>query len=165
MRRFPVFLLLAGFLAACAPTTVTPAPAPETPSALPTHTPSATTPSPAPQVSPALQPYVPQAGDIFLSRSQVYLDSAEIFVLESFPVQVTLQLDGNLPTPCHKFRVSIAEPDPENRINVAVYSVVDPAAICTQVLKPVSASIPLGSFPAGHYTVWVNGEQVGEFDA
>jgi len=25
-------------------------------------------------------------------------------------------------------------------------------------------NFPLGSFPPGHYTLWVNGEKVAEFD-
>jgi hypothetical protein len=32
------------------------------------------------------------------------------------------------------------------------------------LLTPQEMNISLGSFPAGHYTVWVNGQQVGEFD-
>jgi hypothetical protein len=37
--------------------------------------------------------------------------------------------------------------------------------ICTQVVKPFEENVPLGSFPAGHYMLWVNEEMVTEFDA
>jgi hypothetical protein len=56
-------------------------------------------------------------------------------------------------------------PDDQNQIQVEVYSVIDPEQMCIQVLEPLEANIGLGSFPSGHYTVFVNGEQVGEFDS
>jgi hypothetical protein len=36
---------------------------------------------------------------------------------------------------------------------------------CIQVLEPFQEQIDLGTFPSGHYSVWLNGEWVGEFDA
>jgi hypothetical protein len=110
-------------------------------------------------------PYAPQPGDSALLRGNVYLDSAQILSLESYPLQIVLELRGNLPDPCHQLRVAVNPPDSGNRITIEVYSVADAGSICIQVLKPFDASIPLGSFPAGHYAVWVNGNQIGEFDA
>jgi hypothetical protein len=72
-------------------------------------------------------------------------------------------LQGALPTPCNQLRVIARSPDEQNRIQVDVYSVVDPSQVCAQVLEPLDANIGLGSFPTGHYSVWVNGEMVGEF--
>ena len=37
--------------------------------------------------------------------------------------------------------------------------------ICMQVIEPFDVNIPLGSFPAGKYTLWVNGEIVAEFQS
>ena len=110
-------------------------------------------------------PYSPQPGDEALKRSGIFLDSTQVLILESFPVQIVLSLKGNLPDPCHQLRVVISQPDAQKRIAVDVYSVTDPDKVCVQVLAPLDANINLGSFPAGHYTVWVNGKQVGEFDA
>jgi hypothetical protein len=86
-------------------------------------------------------------------------------IRESYPPQITLSLQGNLPTPCHNLRAKISEPDAENKINVEVYTVVDPNMMCTQVLKPFQETVELGTFPNGHYSVFVNGELVGEFDS
>lgn len=110
--------------------------------------------------------YAPQPGDAQLLRGNVYLDSAQLLVLESYPPQVRLALAGNLPDPCHQLRVQVAEPDAENRILVDVYSVADPSAVCIQMLQPFTVSVPLpvSGLAAGHYTVWVNGEKIGEFD-
>jgi hypothetical protein len=85
--------------------------------------------------------------------------------MESFPIQVAMILRGSLPTPCHNLRVAITSPDTDNNVNLVAYSVADPNEICAQVLQSFDASIPLGSFPPAHYTVSVNGERVGEFDA
>jgi hypothetical protein len=48
---------------------------------------------------------------------------------------------------------------------VEVYSVSEPGKVCTQVLKDFDVEIPLGSFSGGHFTVYINGELLGEFDA
>ncbi len=79
-------------------------------------------------------------------------------------MKVKLNLKGALPTPCHKLRVNIADPDDQNRIQIEVYSILEPAdAICTQVLAPFEKLVPLGSFYDGEYSVWVNGQMVGKF--
>ena len=114
---------------------------------------------------PAQDAYAPRASDRDLISGPVYLDSADLLTLESYPLQFVLALTGNLPTPCHQLRLDVQPPDGENRIEVRVYSVADPDEVCIQVLEPFEVSLPLGSFPAGHYTLIVNGENVAEFDA
>lgn len=134
------------FLAACAPSPDTPAGS-ETPSA------------------PQSGDYIPSPADSALTRGEVYLDSVELLTLESYPLQFMLNVKGNLPTPCHELRIAVSPPDATNRIVVDAYSLADPGGICVQVLEPFEVNFPLGSFPGGHYSVWVNGEKVAEFDA
>ena len=109
--------------------------------------------------------YVPRPGDTTLSRAEIYLDSSSIVSQGSNPVQFFLSIKGNLPTPCNQLRVLVNAPDSQNRIMLEVYSVADPNRMCTQILKPFEQMISLGSFPDGHYTIYINGKQVGEFDA
>lgn len=109
--------------------------------------------------------YQPQQGDDQLKTGNVYIDSSEILTLESFPLQFTLHMKGSLPTPCHKLRVAVQPPDDQNKILVEVYSLVDPDKMCTQVLEPFEINIPLGSYPAGKYTILVNGEVIAEFQS
>lgn len=109
--------------------------------------------------------YAPQPGDGALTRGNVYLDSTELLTMESYPLQFALVLKGNLPTPCHQLRVAVSPPDPGNKILVDVYSVVNPDVMCVQVLQPFEVNHPLGSFPAGRYMLWVNGQLIAEFDA
>lgn len=117
-----------------------------------------------PEVLP-LVPFDPKPEDAMLDRSTVHLDYIGLLILESYPVQINLELQGYLPTPCHNLRVSILPPDDQNRINGEVYSVVDPSMMCIQVIEEFETNVNLGSFPTGHYTVFINGEQVGEFDS
>jgi hypothetical protein len=167
-RWFVTGLTLAGlWLAACSP--IEP---PQSDEPKPTHTPApgdvvSATPLSPDQPSPTDEspPYAPQPGDAALVRETVFLDANELLIAESYPLQIFLQLRGSLPTPCHQLRASIAAPDAQNRIMVEAYAVVDGDRACIQVLKSFEQSVRLGSFPSGHYTVWVNGEQVGEFDA
>ena len=104
-------------------------------------------------------------GDMALARGAVFLNSSRILVLESYPLQFEVALEGDLPTPCHALRALVSGPDARNRITIDLYSMADPGVVCTQVLKPFSANIHLGSFPRGHYSVWMNGGQAGEFDS
>jgi hypothetical protein len=154
MKRLLLIAILLAVLSACAP------------SAVPPDEPVSATPGgPADPVAPPDE-YAPRPGDENLLRGNVYLDSAQLLILESYPPQVRLALAGNLPDPCHQLRVRAAAPDSENRILVEVYSVADPSAVCIQMLQPFQASVPLSidGLAAGHYTVWVNGEKIGKFD-
>jgi hypothetical protein len=92
------------------------------------------------------------------------LNEVDLLIRESFPPQLSLVLKGDLPTPCNELRVEVREPDAEKKIVVDVYSVIDPNQVCTQVIEPFEASVDLGTYPTGHYTVWVNEQMAGEFD-
>lgn len=114
--------------------------------------------------TPTPPPYEPQPGDMNLERNPLTVPEPALLLRESFPVQVALDLKGELPTPCHLLRVVVNPANAENEIRLEVYTVVNPQVICTQVVKPFQQTVELGTFPAGHYTVWVNGTLVGDFD-
>ena len=160
--RIKSVLLLANvvlWLAAC-----TPAPATE-PGMVPPDTAVTSPPAGSPSQTPVKNPYAPQPTDSKLTRGEISIEEMGVLVRESYPPQISLSLSGALPTPCHQLRVHVNDPAEENKINVEAYSVVDPELICTQVLEPFQASVELGTFPSGHYSVWVNGELAGEFDS
>ncbi len=120
---------------------------------------------PDPSNSSQSSDYIPSPADSTLSRSKVFLDSTELLTLESFPLQFSLHLKGNLPTPCHQLRVSVSPANAENKVNVDVYSVVDPNTICVQSLEPFDVNFNLGSYPTGYYYLYVNGTLIAEFTA
>jgi hypothetical protein len=119
-------------------------------------------PTPTPDPFPS---YEPQPGDEKLTRDQVFLDmeNSDLLIMESYPIQVSAVLDGSLSDPCHQLRVVVNPADAENQINLEVYSVFDPGVACMTVIEPFNATIPLGSYPDGEYTVMVNGESLGSF--
>lgn len=100
-----------------------------------------------------------------VGQGPVYFYSADLLIMESFPIQLRLVMSGNLPTPCHELAYEIAEANAQNQIHVSVYTTVDPAVTCMQVLEPLyeSIAIPLDGLADGEYSVWLNGEQIGEF--
>lgn len=150
MKSLLIPLLALALLVACAPT---PTQSPDTP------VDSDSPPNGLPPI------YAPRPSDDQLSRGEVYIDSVDLLTMESYPLQFSLVLKGYLPAPCHELRVVYNEPDADNRIDLEVYSVADPAAVCAQMTQPFEQSVYLGSFPAGHYTVWVNGKMAAEFVA
>lgn len=114
---------------------------------------------------PMQNPFSPQPDDSKFTRGNIFIEESGLLIRESYPPQIVLGISGNLPTPCHQLRAEISDPDADNKIHVEIYTVVDPAVMCTQVLQPFQENIELGTFPSGHYSVWVNGELVGEFDS
>jgi hypothetical protein len=126
--------------------------------------PEPSTPEPALPVIPP-SGYEPQPGDDSLKHDQVLLDLAnsQLVVIATQPIQAKAVLTGNLSDPCHFLRVIVTPPDTSNTINIAVYTLMDANTACVTVLKPFTASIPLGSYSSGQYTVMVNGEKLGQF--
>ncbi|MBE0411972.1 MAG: hypothetical protein IBX69_19770 [Anaerolineales bacterium] len=108
-------------------------------------------------------PFLPQPGDEELERGEIFIETFTLLTMESFPPQFALVIRGNLPTPCHELRAIVDEPDTQNRIMIETYSVVDPEEACVLVLQPFEVSIPLGSFPDGEYSIYVNDGLVAEF--
>jgi hypothetical protein len=99
-----------------------------------------------------------------LVAGPVYLDSADLLILESFPPQYRLLLKGNLPDPCHRLEVVVPAPNAEGIIDLQVFSLANPETICIQVLEPFEESVSLDGFPPGIYSVEVNGEPVGQME-
>jgi hypothetical protein len=115
-------------------------------------------------LQPYPAPWQPQASDQNLQRGEVFIEEMDVLPLKNIPTRYTLTLQGNLPTPCHQLRVEVNPPDGQNVIQVSAYSVVDPNAICTQVLSPFQAYVPIQDQPAGKYTVVVNGKEAGSIE-
>jgi hypothetical protein len=128
-------------------------------------------PYPAPGTSsgqtPVANEYAPALGDEKLTRGNASVESkdSKVILTTTSPVQVKLHLAGTLPNPCYHLRVNPAQPDAQKHIQVEVYSVTEPDKICTDVLQNFDVEISLGSFPSGHYSVYINGNLLGEFDA
>jgi hypothetical protein len=111
-------------------------------------------------------PYAPQPGDKDLMTGDIKVDSASVFLAESQPPQVMVQINYFQPTPCYQLRVEASGPDSQNQINLKAYAVAEKDKPCTlmALATPLQASLNLGSLPKGHYTILLNGNQIGEVD-
>jgi hypothetical protein len=123
--------------------------------------------TPVPVTPQWINPYAPQPGDGTMTRGDVEIVSASVVLAESFPPQISVSLAYRLPTPCYQLRLSFSQLDIQNRIQLEIYGIASKDKPCSlmALLTPQEININLGSFPTGHYSVWVNGLQVGEFDA
>lgn len=112
-------------------------------------------------------PYAPQVGDAAMMRGAVRIDSSALRIAESMPPQITLDFAYFQPTPCYHLRVEVSQPDAQGRIDVQAYAVAEKDKPCSlmALATPLQASLPLGSFPSGHYSVWLNGVKVSSFDS
>lgn len=99
-------------------------------------------------------PYAAKPGDERLTRGSALIEHATIS-------DNAITLKGQMPTPCHELRVSVpVTPDSSGRLNVEVWSVVDTAKMCAQMLQPFSATISLPNKP--RTGVLVNGNPANQ---
>ena len=101
-------------------------------------------------------------------QGAIYIDRRDLLIAESYPVQISLHITGSLPTPCHSLNYSyqIGSAADRFRIDVTAWSESDPEVVCIQVLDPLEISIPIPMDGAadGTYSVWLNGDLIGEFN-
>lgn len=85
------------------------------------------------------------------------VDTVEVLIMESFPVQVNVIVSGNLPDGCTRLE------EPTVDFDGTVFDITLPTSrpadlACTEALEPYDKVIPLNvtELPAGEYTVTVN---------
>lgn len=112
-------------------------------------------------------PYAPQSDDGNLMAGDITIDSASVFMAKSQPPQLMVNFAYFQPTPCYQLRVEVSNPNDQNHIDLKAYAVAEKDKPCALMAlsTPLQASLNLGSLPKGHYTVVLNGDQVGEFDS
>jgi len=123
--------------------------------------------TPTPPVFQYNNPYAPQAGDSNLMAGDITIDSSSVFLSQSQPPELMVNFNYFQPTPCYQLRVEISGPDLQNHIALKAYAVTEKDKACTlmSLATPLQASLNLGSFPGGHYVVFLNDNQIGEFDS
>jgi inhibitor of cysteine peptidase len=88
------------------------------------------------------------------------VDTVDIQIMESFPVQVNALVKGNLPDGCTLIDQIDQQFDPEeNAFWIKITTKRSPDEICTQALVPFEEVVSLDVYglPAGTYVVDVNG--------
>ena len=90
------------------------------------------------------------------------VQTVEIQILESFPVQVNAIARGQLPDAGCTTIASVSQSRSGNTFNVTLTTTIDPNALCSQVITPFEYVVPLdvSSLLPAQYIVNVNGVEV-----
>jgi inhibitor of cysteine peptidase len=97
---------------------------------------------------------------------KAFVESLNLVILESFPVQVRAQITGNLSDGCTEIAaINVVRDEDAQTYEIVIETTRDPEAMCTQALVPFEESVPLDvlNMPAGTYTVTA-GDQTATFE-
>lgn len=93
---------------------------------------------------------------------EVWVTGADVRIMESFPVQIMLDVTGEKPTPCHEIFWTVE--DDGEVIAIEMLSQVGAEQSCAQVIEPFTIAVPLGSWTEESREIELNGEIVGSFE-
>lgn len=114
---------------------------------------------PTPDITPTAQPTPTLAPTPALPEEGLAtVDSIELMIMESFPVQVSVRARGDLPDGCTEIdQIESTRNGDAFQVTIATLRAAD--AVCTEALVPFDETISLDvvDLPAGTYTVDVNG--------
>jgi len=102
-------------------------------------------------------------GNLKLADAQannlVTIDTVQIAILESFPVQINVSVTGNKSVPCVELLTPAISRKDNLFIVVLAETVLGPAESCIAMIDPFETSFALdvSGLPAGTYTVRING--------
>lgn len=86
------------------------------------------------------------------------INTVTVNVMESSPMQISLEVSGEHPDGCD-YPVMVDQERDDNTITVSIYREVPIDVMCPMMLNPYEATIKLdGTFESGSYTIKVNGE-------
>ncbi len=131
--------------------------------AIPTPEPTATTAAPV-IIQVEENPYRPQSKDVGLTLAGAIVNNTSLverFDLDPFRVELTIS--GSVPSVCNELRVDVAPPNASYQIFIEVYSLINKNVNCDNVFQQFEASLLLGVYSNGRYTVWVNEGYAGDF--
>ncbi len=94
---------------------------------------------------------------------EVWISSAELRIMESYPIQVALDVTGEKPTPCHEVFWTV-EDDGET-IVIDMISQIASDQACAQVIEEFIIAVPLGSWAGESREVEINGSPAGSFES
>lgn len=89
-------------------------------------------------------------------QQPILIDSVDFEILESFPMQVILQVEGTIQDGCN-FPVIAEQTRTDNTLTVNIYREMPLDVMCPMMIQSYSDSIPLGGdFVFETYTINVN---------
>jgi len=93
--------------------------------------------------------------DPFVNQQVIFVDGLTINMMESFPIQVSATVNGNLPDGCTRIIDSKAEMIDESTFALQIFTERSEDMMCTMALVPFEETIILDvkGLPAGTYIV------------
>lgn len=86
----------------------------------------------------------------------VKIETIDVLLAESFPVQVFVEVTGQVPDPCWEPQEPVIEQG-GNRIEVEIMAERDADEVCIQAIEDYSTTLALGTLEPGTYVVVING--------
>ncbi len=86
----------------------------------------------------------------------VTIETIDVRLAESYPVQVFVDVHGYVPDPCWEPQEPVIEED-GNRIEVEILAERDVAEMCIQAIEDYETTLSLGPRDPGEYVISVNG--------
>lgn len=155
-RALALMVLLTLFAACAAPSGGEPAADVDpTPTEAPTESPDDPVSSDDPTATPEPEPY---PGDEEMIIQDAVITGVDIHIMESFPLQASVQIDGELGDGCTELAPIETEREGDT-FHITVQTERPADAVCTMELRFFSETVPLDieGLEAGTYTVDVNG--------
>jgi len=124
------------------------------------------TPTTAPpyRITPNENSFEPKLEDVSWQVATVNISSVVFSEQYEFtPPRAAIRFVGSMPSVCNELRIDISEPDEEYNVFIEVYSLVNPDVQCDNVFQQFEASVLMGAYSPGRYSVWVNGALAGDF--
>ena len=107
--------------------------------------------------------YPPAESDADMERGNFTVDSVTLQPNPDNDKFVDIHVKGSLPTSCNIPRVNVTPPGQDNKINIEIYSVKSKDQVCAESIMPFDRVVAsIGGYPAGKYTIVVNGKSVGD---
>jgi hypothetical protein len=106
------------------------------------------------------EPRPPIDGNI---DGEVWITAADLRIMESYPIQVMLDVSGEKPTSCHEVFWTVE--DTGVAIEIDMISQIAADQVCAQAIAEFSIAVPLGSWADESREVFLNGESVRSFDS
>ncbi len=99
------------------------------------------------------------AGPAWAGGGLTTVESIEMVIAESFPVQVFAILRGHLGDGCTEITGITSRGPVDNRFDIDIATQRPPDAMCTQALVPFEHNVPIEAhgLPAGDYNVVAGG--------
>lgn len=103
----------------------------------------------------------PIEGEV-IRKENAIIDEVQILIMESFPVQVSVHIEGQTRDGCTTVDETWSEQVDENTFEVHIVTVRPKDALCTEALVPfeVNVHLDVNGLPAGAYTVKVYDQTV-----